>query len=76
MFASFQAHSADIGAAIQATTQLAMPIQAVVAETATTIGSVSAAGVTCITSQATAITSIKANLSVSVSASATVSTGA
>jgi len=75
MFASFQAHAADIGAALQATTQLSSSIKTVVQETATTIGNVSAAGLTCITSQTTAITNIQANINVSVSASATVSTG-
>lgn len=76
LLASFQAHSADIGAAIQATGQLATTIGNVVGETATTIGNVSAAGVTCVAAQADALVSIKANIQVSVSASATVTSGA
>jgi hypothetical protein len=75
MFASFQAHAADIGAAIQATTQLSKPIGDIVAQTGATFSSVSAAGLACVGSQVDAVASIKANISVSVSASATVSSG-
>jgi hypothetical protein len=72
LLASFNARQEELAAALQATTQLATPIMDVAGQTATVFGDVSAAGVACIASQATLVTSVSVNIKVSVSASATV----
>jgi hypothetical protein len=72
LFASFNKHADDLGAALQATVALKDPIAAVVAQGASTFASVSVAGGECIVAQASLVSSIQVNIQVSVSASATV----
>ncbi len=81
LFASFQAHLADIGKAFSDTLELkdlligSGGIASQTESTFSAIGDIGTAGASCIAMQASVISSAQASISVSVSASATVSGG-
>jgi hypothetical protein len=79
LYSTFQNHLADIGKAINDTTELSSLIlgtNGIAAQTESVfsaIGDIGAAGIACVGSQVQAVGNIKASVTVSVSASATVS---
>jgi hypothetical protein len=76
LYTSFQTHLADLGTALNNTAELeslAPPIANKTADAFSSIGSIGAAGTTCVASELNVAGQVTTSVSVSVSASATVS---
>jgi hypothetical protein len=78
LYATYEAHLSDIGIAVNLTTAIEKPTGDLAGRTAqsfSVLGDIGVAGASCVAAQAQLITSVQASVSVSVTASAEVTTG-